>query len=455
MNEMHLLKFMKQKLSQCSDEIVVCKDGQNMTLGEVFTSLNLTAADLSIDTLDMHAHNTFYRFDRFNLKYNPAGQSLLREIFLKTDNFIKGRYLAELTQEVIAELAVNKYSIVEWRVSIYGIGCDEWSKLADWFYTNRLAHENVRWMVQVPRLFDSYRSKGKLNNFQDMLKNIFDPLFSVTLNPSSNIALSYFLDTIVGFDSVDDESRPEWGNLSSGSSSLPKPGEWVDPVNPPYGYYLYYMYANITALNQLRATRGMNSFQFRPHCGEAGDADHLISAYILANQVNHGIRLRKLPTLQFLFYLSQVGIAMSPLSNNKLFLAFNKNPFPVYFKQGLNVSLSTDDPLLLHCTKDPLVEEYSVATQVWNFSPTDQCEIARNRYSNNITMYVYLVMCFGRLCCLCVFICPLYRADKCIVYCVFSVLQSGLEDEYKRHFLGDDYKDVCRTNVPLIRLRYI
>lgn len=55
---------------------------------------------------------------------------------------------------------------------------------------------------------------------------------------------------------------------------------------------------------------------------------------------------------------------MSPLSNNKLFLDYAKNPFPKYFAQGLNVSLSTDDPLLLHYTKDPLLEEYSVAAQV-------------------------------------------------------------------------------------------
>ena len=33
------------------------------------------------------------RFDRFNLKYNPAGQSRLREIFLKTDNLIQGMYI--------------------------------------------------------------------------------------------------------------------------------------------------------------------------------------------------------------------------------------------------------------------------------------------------------------------------------------------------------------------------
>ena len=68
--------------------------------------------------------------------------------------------------------------------------------------------------------------------------------------------------------------------------------------------------------------------------------------------------------LQYLFYLKQIGVAMSPLSNNKLFLEYSKSPFPRYFALGLNVSLSTDDPLMLHYTKDPLLEEYSVAAQV-------------------------------------------------------------------------------------------
>ena len=44
------------------------------------------------------------------------------------------------------------------------------------------------------------------------------------------------------------------------------------------------------------------------------------------------------------------------------------------FIVGMNVSLSTDDPLMLHYTKDPLVEEYSVATQVWKLSATDQVQ---------------------------------------------------------------------------------
>ena len=38
--------------------------------------------------------------------------------------------------------------------------------------------------------------------------------------------------------------------------------------------------------------------------------------------------------------------------------------FRQFFARGLHVSLSTDDPLMLHYTKDPLLEEYSVAAQV-------------------------------------------------------------------------------------------
>lgn len=56
--------------------------------------------DLNVDLLDVHADkSTFHRFDKFNLKYNPCGQSRLREIFLKQDNLIQGllQYLWNLS----------------------------------------------------------------------------------------------------------------------------------------------------------------------------------------------------------------------------------------------------------------------------------------------------------------------------------------------------------------------
>lgn len=59
----------------------------------------------------------------------------------------------------------------------------------------------------------------------------------------------------------------------------------------------------------------------------------------------------QVPVLQYLYYLAQIGIAMSPLSNNSLFLNYHRNPLQEYFNRGLNVSLSTDDPLQFHFTK--------------------------------------------------------------------------------------------------------
>jgi hypothetical protein len=44
----------------------------------------------------------------------------LREIFLKTENHIGGRYLAEITREVFRQYEESKYHYAEPRLSIYG-----------------------------------------------------------------------------------------------------------------------------------------------------------------------------------------------------------------------------------------------------------------------------------------------------------------------------------------------
>ena len=98
MNQKHLLRFIKKKL-KTSGDMVVLNDKKKgpLKLSEVFKELNLTPFDLSVDKLAMHAHrHTFHRFDKFNAKYNPIGQSCLRDIFIKTDNDIEGVYFAEL-----------------------------------------------------------------------------------------------------------------------------------------------------------------------------------------------------------------------------------------------------------------------------------------------------------------------------------------------------------------------
>jgi AMP deaminase len=112
---------------------------------------------------------------------------------------------------------------------------------------------------------------------------------------------------------------------------------------------------------------------------------------------------------------------MSPLSNNALFLNYERNPFPTYFRIGMNVSLSTDDPLQFHYTKEPLIEEYSVAAQIYKLSSSDLSEISRN-----------------------------------------SVLQSGFELSVKKSWLGDNVhlaphpsaNNIKKSNVPQIRTKF-
>lgn len=48
---------------------------------------------------------------------------------------------------------------------------------------------------------------------------------------------------------MDDESKHSDHMFSDKS---PSPDIWTSEQNPPYSYYLYYMYANIMVLNNLR-----------------------------------------------------------------------------------------------------------------------------------------------------------------------------------------------------------
>lgn len=193
---------------------------------------------------------------------------------------------------------------------------------------------------------------------------------------------------------------------------------------------------------KLLRERGFSVFNLRPHCGEAGPVHHLVTGFMLSENISHGLLLRKVsafywcvlitlsnvqyintrwwdsnfwsavvfsmqnceffrqccyrmwftvtnnaveisniylqkkgfdrnsdhrqcnylsndfknslfqaPVLQYLYYLAQIPIAMSPLSNNHLFLPYHRNPLPDYLARGLMVALSTDDPLQFHFTK--------------------------------------------------------------------------------------------------------
>ena len=72
MNQKHLLRFIKKTLKTNADEVVtVTRSGQQMTLQEVFKSMNLTTYDLTVDMLDVHAvsirnhFNDHFKFNSF------------------------------------------------------------------------------------------------------------------------------------------------------------------------------------------------------------------------------------------------------------------------------------------------------------------------------------------------------------------------------------------------------
>jgi adenosine deaminase len=51
---------------------------------------------------------------------------------------------------------------------------------------------------------------------------------------------------------------------TTNNRALPQsPEAWDIDENPPYAYWLYYMWANLVTLNRLREARGLNTFDLR------------------------------------------------------------------------------------------------------------------------------------------------------------------------------------------------
>jgi AMP deaminase len=417
--------FVRTKLENEPDTIVC--DGK--TLKQVFDEAGLDMDHLTIDAFNVLAdYSVYQRFDNFNAQFSPFRRADMRRIFLKTTNDIDGRYFAELLKIVIDrhEMSKGHTSACEMRLSIYGMERHEWFDLAKWMlkdwdipdFPGPMISTNNRWLVQIPRLWRIYSKKPKEDgapdrSFMEMIENIFVPLFEATLYPEKHPEVAEVLKHIVGIDSVDDEGAIEE------SCSDQRPQNWTTSRNPSYWWQLYFLWANMEVLNRLRKARGLNTLALRPHAGETGDPMHLASTYMLCESINHGISLDMQVSLQYLYYLDQIGLSISPLSNNFLFRKIAENPFPKFFRRGLNVTISTDDPLLFHMSDDALLEEYSVVRATYDLSMTDIMEIARN-----------------------------------------SVLQSGFEEDFKKKWLGDDYKKgltFCNeyiTHVPLIRAKF-
>ena len=48
----------------------------------------------------------------------------------------------------------------------------EWDTLAKWVINHKLLSHNVRWLIQVPRLYNVYKAAGQIESFEDIVKSL-------------------------------------------------------------------------------------------------------------------------------------------------------------------------------------------------------------------------------------------------------------------------------------------
>ena len=134
-------------------------------------------------------------------------------------------------------------SAAEMRLSIYGMERDEWLNLAKWVlkdwggtFPGPVLSTHNRWIIQIPRLWRIFSMKGKddetKRSFQDMLENLFSPLFEATLYPEKHPEIAELLKHVVAFDSVDDEGALE------APCNCTRPSKWQKDSNPAYCWQL-------------------------------------------------------------------------------------------------------------------------------------------------------------------------------------------------------------------------
>ena len=377
MTAVQLDQFMRRIYERDRDRPL---DDKGKTVGSAMRGAGFqTKGEHNAESLNVQAsYRMFGNFKNFNAAFTPLGSRELKSLFMGYEA-LEGEYLAAMVRECAGVAHEGAGAFLEPRFSIYGRKPSEWKTFAKWVRRWQVDEmPGVLIAIQLPRVYPVWRRMGAVTSFGGMLRNFWGPLFEAALSDEDD-DVKWLLDKIRVIDTVDDESIEDHPDLAG----LCGADDWTSEKNPPYGYYAYYMHENLARLNALLRARKLRSspLTFKPHAGEAGPADHLATAFLFSDGVSHGINLetqQEAVALQYLYYAAQVPIGVSPISNSVLFLKYAQNPFPLLFKRGLCVALTTDDPLMFHTTPTPLLEEYATARHAFALSSVDMCEIARN-----------------------------------------------------------------------------
>ncbi|CAI4802558.1 CEQ_1a_G0026540.mRNA.1.CDS.1 [Saccharomyces cerevisiae] len=348
---------------------------------------------------------------------------LIAKTFLEFDNYINGEYLAELLKTfLIKPQEESKYQLcqlsVDFQFYLHYDNSDVdnwWMVFANWLNHYNIFSNNIRWNIRISRIYPELYHTGKVKNFQEYLNLIFKPLFNAEnyLHKSLGPILLKFLSQVSSIDlCIQDTDNYIWKNFTA-VSCLPK--DWTSGGdNPTISQYMYYVYVNLTKLNHIRQALHQNTFTLRSSCSPTSmnrtsqfsntlnfteHTEAILNNFLLAcgGFLNAENLWNAPPSLVYLFYLSQIPMVVAPLNSivdskptmlqeqapTGLVLEpskpYKKNPFMKFFEMGFKISLSSESILYNNSyTKEPIIEEYSVAASIYRLHSADLCELLRN-----------------------------------------------------------------------------
>ncbi len=127
-----------------------------------------------------------------------------------------------------------------------------------------------------------------------------------------------------------------------------------------------------------------NGLHLVAHAGETGGPEQIKDAIDIlhAERIGHGIAAIRSPALMNTLVTRKIPLEICLTSNlrtNALNIQLNSahcriahHPLAKFFRRGIPITLSTDDPAMFHTT---LLEEFASAMQTWSRTPLWQTQI--------------------------------------------------------------------------------
>jgi adenosine deaminase len=120
-------------------------------------------------------------------------------------------------------------------------------------------------------------------------------------------------------------------------------------------------------------------FRLTAHAGEAAGASSIWGAIekLRVERIGHGVRAYEDPKLIALLKDKQIPLEMCINSNVKTHVckSFESHPFKDYFKQGLMLTVNSDDPTMFDST---LTDEYIILVEKLGFSLSEIKQLSMN-----------------------------------------------------------------------------